>query len=254
MKFAKLLCSTGFAVLLSGTVAAQETGTLTGKVTDADRSPLPRVQLRLTGTTLEVETQPDGTFTLPGIAPGRHTVELRLLGYAARAEIVDVSAGSTLNVSFSLTRAAVELDTVSVTARLNPHLEGFEQRRARGVGRFFTRSELTRTNARGITDVLRRVPGFMLQGSTHNDGAMVESGRTSRTGNCPVLYYLNGSPLPVAAGGSINSFVQLDAVEGIEVYSGASQIPPQFNSQGFRALCGVVVVWTRMGSVKETNR
>lgn len=251
MKFAKLLCFAGAAVLsLSGTLTAQETGTLTGKVTDADRSPLPRVQVRLTGTTLEVETQPDGTFTLSGIAPGRHTVELRLLGYAAKAEIVDVSAGSTLNVLFSLMRAAVELDTVSVRARLNPHLEGFEQRRVRGVGRFFTRAEIVKTNARGISDVLRRVPGFMLQPAKDNDGSMVESGRTSRTGNCPVLYYLNGSPLPVAAGGSINSFVQLDAVEGIEVYSGGSQIPPQFNSAGFRSLCGVVVVWTRMGTGK----
>ncbi len=249
MKFAKLLCFAGAAVLfVSGTVAAQETGTLTGKVTDADRSPLPRVQVRLTGTTLEVETQRDGTFTLTGIAAGRHTVELRLLGYTAKAELVDVAAGSTLNVSFSLTRAAVELDTVSVTARLNPHLEGFEQRRVRGVGRFFTRAEIAKTNARGISDVLRRVPGLMFQPARDNDGSMVESGRTSRTGNCPVLYYLNGSPLPVSAGGTINSFVQLDAVEGIEVYSGGSQIPPQFNSAGFRALCGVVVVWTQMGT------
>ncbi len=251
MRYAKLLSIAVVALFVIGrTVTAQATGTLTGKVTDSDRAPLPRVQVKLTGTALEAETQPDGTFTLTGVSPGRHTVELRLLGYAAKAELVDVAAGAMVTVSFLLSRAAVELDTVSVTARLSPHLEGFEQRRVRGIGRFFTRAEILKTNARGISDVLRRVPGLMLQTSPHNDGSMVESGRTSRNSSCPVRYYLNGSPLPVASGGTINSFVQLDAVEGIEVYSGASQIPAEFNSVGLRSLCGVVVVWTRMGNSK----
>jgi hypothetical protein len=35
-------------------------------------------------------------------------------------------------------------------------------------------------------------------------------------------------------------------VEGIEVYSGASTIPPQFNTREGTTICGVVLIWTRV--------
>lgn len=158
-------------------------------------------------------------------------------------------------VAFPASRAAAQdaalpLDTVKVSAPIIPaHLRGFEERRARGSGRYFTRAQIDRMHARQVTDILRRVPGFQFQ-PARTDGPSVQTGRTG-TRVCPVLYYINGSPFPVGADQSINSFIDSDAVDGIEVYSGTSSIPAQFNSSMYNSRCGVIVIWTRAGVDKS---
>ena len=235
------------ASLNSIPASAQETGTLTGTVTAGDTNkPLDRVRVRVLGTTLETESLEDGRFRITGIPAGRYDVELRLLGYAVKIQKIDLASGATLLVPVTLVSATVSLDTVSVTATLiPPHLRGFEERRQRGQGRFFTRSQIDKMHARSVTDILRRVPGFQFQ-AAKMDGSSVQTGRTG-VRVCPVMYYINGSPFPVTADQSINSFLDSDAVEGIEVYSGSSSIPSQFNSTMYSSRCGVIVIWTRIG-------
>ena len=41
-----------------------------------------------------------------------------------------------------------------------------------------------------------------------------------------------------------------DAIEGVEVYSGAAQVPAKFTSR-FGAGCGVIVLWTRVSPEKK---
>jgi len=41
-------------------------------------------------------------------------------------------------------------------------------------------------------------------------------------------------------------------VIAVEVYNGASQIPPEFQSTLLNARCGVVVIWTRVGNETDT--
>src|SRR4029453_18508221 len=43
-------------------------------------------------------------------------------------------------------------------------------------------------------------------------------------------------------------------VEGIEVYSGISQVPPQFMGSRGLGSCGVIVVWSREGERREKKR
>ncbi len=239
--------------LSAGVAASQQSGALTGTVVGANKSPLRNAHARLLGTQLQAVTDGNGAFRLPEIMTGKYSLEIRMLGYAAKVQSIEIVSGETIDVSMELSAAAVELDTVSVTAAPNPHLQGFEERRSRGQGRYFTRDQITKMSPRGLSDVLRRVPGFQLQAARNSDGFSVQTGRTG-TRVCPVLYYLNGSPFPISADMSINTFVDPDAVEAMEVYAGASQIPPQFNSAAFNARCGVVVIWTRMGRDQAQRR
>lgn len=242
------------ALPASATIAAsQQPGAVTGHVIDASKAPLRNAHARLLGTQLQAVTDETGTFKLPAIAAGKYSLEIRMLGYTAKVQPIVIAPGETVDILMQLSAVAVQLDTVSITAAPNPHLQGFEERRARGQGKYFTREEITRMSPRGVSDVLRRVPGFQLQAARNRDGFSVQSGRTG-TRVCPVLYYLNGSPFPVSADMSINTFVDPDAVEAMEVYAGASQIPPQFNSAALNARCGVVVIWTRMGRDQALRR
>jgi hypothetical protein len=60
-----------------------------------------------------------------------------------------------------------------------------------------------------------------------------------------MAYYVNGSPFPLAGDISINHFIAPDDVAAMEVYTGSSQIPPEFNSSLYGSRCGVVAIWTR---------
>ena len=69
--------------------------------------------------------------------------------------------------------------------------------------------------------------------------------------NCPVLFYINGMPFQVTADLSINQYVAPEDVVAIEVYSGSSQIPPEFSANLLNARCGVIVIWTKVGEDTE---
>jgi hypothetical protein len=84
---------------------------------------------------------------------------------------------------------------------------------------------------------------------TGRNGEGVQGGRT-----CPVLFYMNGMPFPMNAEGVINSYISPEEVEAVEVYTGASEIPAQFNATAYNARCGVVLIWTLNGSDSKKKR
>jgi hypothetical protein len=60
-----------------------------------------------------------------------------------------------------------------------------------------------------------------------------------------MIYYVNGSLFPLSSDASINQYVATDDLAAVEVYTGSSQIPPEFNSSLYGSRCGVVALWTR---------
>ena len=222
---------------------AQEHGAVVGKVRGADSSTLTGVQVRVEGTAHSVVTDREGIFRLHGIAAGRQVVHLRVLGYSPASFPVDVPRGDTARVAFTLSAVAQALDTVSVQAReTSAALIGFEERRARGPGVFFTRDQLDQMQLRQLTDVLRRVAGIQVRSVNGTYGETLVA--ISRGSRCPMSYLLNGSPFPVPGDVSIDHFIDAAAVVAIEVYT-PSELPAQYNSSARGARCGIVGIWTR---------
>ena len=247
-------------LLLPVQVAAQEWGTLTGTVVGADSIPLADARIQVAGTGPTVASDRDGHFVLARVSPGTHVVEVRLLGYVGVLQRVEVGRGETVAVHIVLTLAPLPLAGVAVeaeAARL-PAMRGFEERRAAGGGHFFNRAEIARMQPRVFTDVLRRVPGVQIQSVSGPFGPsdVIRMARTTGISGaraCPVLFYVNGTPFPVTSDISINQYIVPEDVVAIEVYSGASQIPSQFQSNLLNARCGVIVIWTRVGNETDTS-
>jgi hypothetical protein len=66
--------------------------------------------------------------------------------------------------------------------------------------------------------------------------------------SCQVQFYVNGVPFNSVGDREINHFISPGEVAAVEVYTGASQIPPEFNSSMYNARCGVVLIWTRIST------
>ena len=238
--------------ILSADLCAQAGGTLSGIVTAANHMPIADAKVRLVGTSLNTVTREDGAFLVAQVPTGLQSVEVRMVGYAPKTVAVDLAAGETMSLTLIL--EPVILDTVKVTGEsiFSPGMGAFEERRARGNGRYFTRADIDKMQARQVTDILRRVPGMRIQNGSGAFGGSqtAQTGRnisSSGSRTCPMAYYVNGTPFPLTNDVPINHYFTPEDVVAMEVYTGASQLPAQFNSTNSTARCGVVVIWTRNG-------
>ncbi|MEO8337575.1 MAG: TonB-dependent receptor plug domain-containing protein, partial [bacterium] len=105
---------------ISSTIAAQATGTVTGRVVDAQTSAaLAAAQVSVSGTTLGAATDATGAYTIAGVPTGARTVVVRRIGYTLVSREVMVTGGIN-TVAFSLTPAATSLERVIVTGTATP--------------------------------------------------------------------------------------------------------------------------------------
>jgi len=224
-----------------------------GIVTDTLLQPLGAADVTVVGAGARVVTGENGRFRMLQVPAGQYLLVVRRVGYAPTSGIIDVPAADTLRVSYTLARSVSMLDTIRVKEqRVSMRMLEFEQRRSQGVGQFITREEIERRGSLQTSDFLRYMRGVQVSTNTTQAfaGTQVFSRREGggfssdqQQQYCPMQVVLDGIILP--------RYFNLDLlpppkqIAGIEVYSGAATIPPQFGGPDRR--CGVVAVWTRDG-------
>jgi hypothetical protein len=235
-------------------------GRLIGQIVTDDTTPLAQARVRVIGRTGMLLSGTDGRFAFPAVQAGDQVLEVRLLGYIAFVQWVKIEPGQTLNVRIVLSAAPVPLKAIEVKGEpvTTVVLQGFQNRRVHNNGHFFTRTDIAKMQPRVFTDVLRRVPGLALLPASGSFGSndMVRTNRSTGINgprSCPVLFFVNGMPLQVAGDMSIDQYVAPEDVVAVEVYTGTSQIPSEFQSALLNSKCGVIVIWTRTGDDSEDS-
>lgn len=116
-RFVRAFGAAVVACALASPVLAQNTGRITGKVTDRETGqPVDAAQVRIDGTTIGALTTADGNYVINRIAPGTYQLRLIRLGYQSTLQSVTVRAGAAATVDFALTRAPYQLESVVTTA------------------------------------------------------------------------------------------------------------------------------------------
>ena len=113
------LCSFLFSALV---VSAQPTaGTIKGVLADDSGAVIPAASVTLSGGGARkmAQTQADGTYSFPGLAPGQYTVSVTFTGFAPFSRTVAVTAGSATQVSIQLAVTA-EKQQITVQAEAGP--------------------------------------------------------------------------------------------------------------------------------------
>ena len=115
IRMSAIVLALSFAV--AGGASAQETtGTLTGKLTDAQGLALPGATVTVTGTQGErsMVTDADGLFRAPFLVPGVYDVRAEMQGFkAVEQKAIPVSLGQTTSISLRLDVGGIT-ETVSV--------------------------------------------------------------------------------------------------------------------------------------------
>ena len=221
------------------------TGRITGTITGTESNqPIQGVRVTLLGTQLTVTSNPQGHYTIAGIAPGSYRLRASAIGYTpVIVDSVPVRAGQTATADISLKHQTVELEKVVVVG-----YGTLAKRDVTGsVGSVAAEQikQIPTTNA--IEAIKGRVAGVDIVSTGYKPGdgvrVRIRGTRSLKASNDP-LYVLDG--IPMAGGiGDLNP----SDIESIEVLKDASATA----IYGSRGANGVVLVTSRRGVAGNTR-
>jgi len=213
------------AGLAPGAWAQISKGSIYGKVVDEQSAVLPGATISLTGATIGARTTSSGTggeFRFLNLDPANYTVSVALGGFATTQRTVIVSAGVSVDVSFTAKVAGVA-ETVTVDAE-TPVID-FKKM---GTGTTVTREELAMIpNSRDPWAFMRAVPGVQVD---RVNQAGSESGQQSGfigkgSPSTDAMWVLDGIVItdPAAVGASPTYF-DFDAFDEVAITTGGADV------------------------------
>lgn len=225
---------------------APVTVALRGRVLDAAaRAPLEGAEVTVTAAggarVATLRTGADGAFRVERAPAGELTVQVRRLGYLARAVTIRPGGDEARELEVALTPAALRLDQVVVTASRRAQ-------RLKDVAvttELVSRDDIARTGATDLASVLTEQVGVQLQGGTPAGAGVMLQG----LGSQQVLVLLDGQPMVGRVGGHFDiSRIPAGVVERVEVVKG-----PQSTLYGSDAMGGVINIVTRTPATSSVS-
>jgi len=239
LRVGALLVALG-TLVAAGPLAAQATGTVTGRVVNSTtQQPIGLVAIRIADQS--ARTDQDGRFTVTNVHAGTFTVRAVFLGYREVIDTITVVAGQTTNVELSMEAVPFELDALTVTG-----YGEVETRDLTGVVAEVKPEQFNTGTVVHAEELIRgKVAGVQVAQTNGGDPTAAPSvrirGGTSITSSNEPLYVVDGIPLPVGTGrlallnnNDIESFTVLKDASATAIYG----------SQGAN---GVVLITTKSG-------
>jgi len=237
-----------FFLFCIGPVAAQDTGTVTGRAVDDTGAPLTGVNVVVENTSLGAATGPDGRFRLADVPSGPQTIVARFVGYHTARREVTISTGDTVSVRLSLTARSLEMSEVTVEASRTGRATN---KIAQAVSVIDEATIRRQSNGVQLDNSLNLVPGLKsLNRMGTDDSRFVMRGMGARNawGINGVEVLIDGVPLSGLTGNTRVESFSANAVERIEVTRGPA------NVWGGGTIGGVVNFVTKRPDGESPNR
>ncbi|MGH7561853.1 MAG: carboxypeptidase regulatory-like domain-containing protein [Gemmatimonadales bacterium] len=233
---------------------------LTGVVRrDSTGQPIAGVEVLVERSEHRAVTDDSGRYLVGNLPTGRRVVLFRAIGYRPDRQWVNLPQGDTLWTNATLVPSVLHLDPVVVTAEQpgsrGVGLEGFEERRRHGFGKFLDSADLRRAEHVRLGDVIGRAGGLEVLRHGSRTVIAVSRRRVGPLGErCPASIWVDGvqfyrSPGPPIGASveapNLNDIMDVAQLVAVEVYSGSGEVPPEYG--GASAACGVILLWTRRG-------
>lgn len=271
--------STGALLLASlcgmvscGSASAQ---TIEGTLLDADtRMPIPLGLVMMfteAGDSITSTVADEaGRFRISSDEPGSFVLNAAALGYQeTSAGIFELGEGGVMTVEYGLPPHPLAIDEVIVAldrpASMHPLVRnGFVRRLQRGLGAFITPYEIEQSSARSTEQLMAQIPNVRV-GTVYEEsgGVLTPRGDIGETVQlrrfdgswCSPTIYVDGRRVEYDPniGITLSMMADISSVEGIEIYRRPAEVPVEYvPSPGL--ICGVLVVWTKMGPAPGQGR
>lgn len=211
-------------------------------VSSLNETPVVGAKVTLIAQRKSTTTDSAGRFAFRDLKPGAYHIEALLIGYAPLAALVDLGEEERKEIEFRTDSVGVLLPTIFVDGESQPslikELTKFERRMAVGTGRFITREQILQRNPMVLTDMLRFLPGVR----SHCRGMTCQLLLNHDPRGCGPAIFVDG----ISTVMQVLESTHPNSVQGIEVYSGPSEVPPEINNEAARC-GGAIAIWTRRG-------
>lgn len=238
----------GFSVVAAASglpqaVAQSSKGSITGRVVmSKEGTPVAGARIFLLNLRRGLTTDSLGRFAFPELKPGSYRIEASLLGFAPLSAVVALGAGEHKDLEFRTDTLGQLLPTIFVEGQPEPVtlriLTTFERRMSVGHGRFITRDDIVKRNPVQLMDMIRFLPGVR----SDCRGSTCQLRLNHDRSGCPPAIFVDEQRTSLA----VLEITPPNDVEGVEVYRGAAETPPELNNETARC-GGAIAIWTRRG-------
>ena len=229
--------------------AQERRSTIKGTVVSTSTlAPVAGAQVTLLGAGRTVRTDTTGAFRFDSLVAGAYLIQVR--GLSDETPLTQVPLGRRevveLEVKLGKPDGVIlpELVATAPTPGRPDLIEGmrlppeFVERKKIGLGQYITREEILERHPPTVADLFRGVRGMAV---------------TCRNGICiprPVRSPRNCTPTVVvdrvAADVRVLAGMMPGELEAIEIYVGMSTLPAEYLRHSYQAVCGMIIVWTRV--------
>ena len=235
---ARWIAAAAVAILAgAGSLQAQATGKLEGRIRDQAGAPIASAQVRVEGTAFGAVADSRGYYFINNIPAGSIDLTAQFVGYKpVRITGLRISAGQTVTQDFALEQQAVDIGEIEVTAAVN----ALVPRDAVTTKQTISGDYTEKLPVDRITNVIALQPGVVVN---RNGGINIRGGRDDEA-----VTYIDG--VPVTPGGRGGMFIGINAGTAqvsTSSFEEASVTTGGSSAEFGNAQSGVIAIQTRGG-------
>ena len=239
------LASVGAAVLSASVARAQDTRDVVLRLRRAGDT----VSIR--GATVTIDhtieagyTDAAGIVRVPDLEDGGHIIEVVARGYQAYFDNFTTGVSVKQPIQLELLPVPASDTAKAKGQKTDLRFVGFDARRTKGQGKFFTRAQLDAASGRPLANLLKMDAGAFIVPGPHGESQLAMRSPATASSRCYAAVVRDGVRIYPFAGAKPPDLDKIFAEQlaGIELYSRAATVPAELRDAG---TCGAVVLWTR---------
>jgi len=253
MRIVRVLClaSVGVALLSARLAGAQDTREVVLRLHRAGDT----VSIRGAAVTIDhtIEagyTDSAGIVRIPDLLDGGHIIEVVARGYQAYFDNFTTGANVQQPIQLELLPVAATDTAKAKGQKTDLKFVGFDARRSKGQGKFFTRAQLDAASGRPLANLLKMDAGAFIVAGAHAESQLAmrpQGAAASASSPCYAAVVRDGVRIYPFAGANPPDLDKIFAEQlvGIELYARPATVPAELRDA---ATCGALVLWTRDGN------